>query len=46
MGIHVGDEVRVLSRAPFGGPLLIESRGTRVAIGKQLAEKIKVEIIP
>jgi Fe2+ transport system protein FeoA len=46
MGIHVGDDVRVLSRAPFGGALLIENRGTRVAISKQLAEKIRVEIIP
>jgi len=45
IGIHAGDEVRVLSRAPFGGPLVIESRGSRVAVGKQLAERIRVEVI-
>jgi Fe2+ transport system protein FeoA len=46
MGIHPGDRVRVLRRAPFGGPLMIDSRGTRVAVGKQLAEKIRVEVLP
>lgn len=46
MGIHAGDEVRVLSRAPFGGPLVIESRRSRVAISKQLAERVRVEVIP
>jgi Fe2+ transport system protein FeoA len=46
MGIHAGDEVRVLSRAPFGGPLVIESRKSRVAISKQLAERVRVEVIP
>ena len=46
IGIHAGDEVRVLSRAPFGGPLVIENRGSRVAVGKQLAERLRVEVIP
>lgn len=46
IGIHAGDRVRVLAKAPFGGPLVIENRGTRVAVSKQLAEKIKVEVIP
>ncbi len=46
MGIHPGDRVRVLRRAPFGGPLVIDSRGTHVAVGKQLAEKIRVEVLP
>ena len=45
MGIQAGDRVRVVCRAPFGGPLVIENRGTRVAISKQLAEMIKVEIL-
>jgi DtxR family transcriptional regulator, Mn-dependent transcriptional regulator len=44
IGIHAGDFVRILSRAPFGGPLVIDNRGTQVAIGKQLAEKIVVAI--
>ena len=46
MGIHTGDRVRVLRRAPFGGPLEIDNRGTRVAVSKQLAEKIRVEVLP
>ncbi len=46
MGIHLGDRVRVLRRAPFGGPLVIENRGTRVAVSKQLAQKIHVEVLP
>jgi ferrous iron transport protein A len=46
MGIHPGDRVRVLRRAPFGGPLMIEARGTRVAVSKQLAQKIRVEVLP
>ena len=45
IGIHAGDRIRVLDRAPFGGPLLIDNRGTHVAVGKQLAEKIKVEVL-
>lgn len=46
MGIHSGDQVRVLRKAPFGGPLVIENQGTQVAIGKQLAEKVQVEVLP
>jgi Fe2+ transport system protein FeoA len=45
MGIHTGDQVRVLYKAPFGGPLVIENQGTQVAIGKQLAEKVQVEVL-
>ncbi len=46
MGIQPGDRVRVLRRAPFGGPLMIDNQGTRVAVGKQLAEQIRVEVLP
>jgi Fe2+ transport system protein FeoA len=45
LGIHPGDHVRVVCKAPFGGPLVIEDRGTRVAISKQLAERVKVEML-
>ncbi|HUU14939.1 MAG TPA: FeoA family protein [Terriglobia bacterium] len=45
MGLHVGDEVSIIHKAPFGGPLVIESRGNRVAIGQQLAQKIGVEVV-
>jgi len=46
LGIHAGDRIRVLCRAPFGGPLVIDNGGTHVAVSKQLAEKIKVEVLP
>jgi ferrous iron transport protein A len=45
IGIQPGDHVRVLRRAPFGGPLMIDNQGTHVAVGKQLAEQIRVEVL-
>jgi Fe2+ transport system protein FeoA len=45
LGMHVGDEVSIIYRAPFGGPLVVENHGSRVAIGRRLAEKIGVELI-
>jgi Fe2+ transport system protein FeoA len=46
MGVHTGDRIRILFKAPFGGPLVIENHGTRVAVGKQLAENVRVEVLP
>ncbi len=46
IGLYAGDHIHVLRRAPFGGPLIIESRHSRVAISKQLAERIRVEVLP
>lgn len=45
MGIQPGDRVRVLRRAPFGGPLMIDNQGTHVAVGRQMAENIRVEVL-
>lgn len=42
-GLHIGDAVRVLRRAPIGGPLLIEINGREIALGRAVAEKILVE---
>ena len=42
-GLFTGDKVRVLRRAPFGGPLLLEAGGREIAIGRQLAQRIQVE---
>ena len=44
-GLHVGDSIRILRKAPFGGPLMVVNHGTKVAVGRQLAAKIKVEVI-
>ena len=46
ISIHAGDRIRVVRRAPFGGPLVIDNQGTRVAVSKHLAEKVKVEVLP
>ncbi len=42
LGIHVGDRIRVVERAPFKGPVLIEINGSRVALGRGIARKVKV----
>jgi Fe2+ transport system protein FeoA len=44
-GFFVGDQVRVLRRAPLGGPLLIEVAGREMALGRGVAEKIEVEAL-
>ena len=44
LGIHIGDWLTVVERAPFRGPVLVEVNGTRVAIGRGIASKVKVEV--
>ena len=44
LGIHIGDWLTVVDRAPFRGPVLVEVNGTRVAIGRGIANKVKVEV--
>lgn len=43
LGIRVGDWITVVERAPFRGPMLVEVDGTRVALGRGVASKIRVE---
>lgn len=43
LGIHTGDRIIVLDRAPFGGPVLVEVHGSRVALGRGVARKVVVE---
>ncbi|MGY4706505.1 FeoA family protein [Candidatus Bipolaricaulota sp. J31] len=43
LGIVPGAEVEVISRAPVGGPVLIEVDGARVALGRGVARKVVVE---
>jgi len=45
LGIHVGDEVVVVRSAPFRGPVLVEvpATGVRVALGRGMAERVRVE---
>lgn len=41
-GIRPGAKLRVAERAPFGGPVWIETNGSRHAIGAELAERMLV----
>ncbi len=43
LGIHVGDWVMVVERAPFRGPILVEVNGTRFALGRGVAAKVHVD---
>lgn len=45
MGVHVGDEVRVISEGPLGGPLLVElvSSGARLMLGRGMVANIRVK---
>jgi DtxR family Mn-dependent transcriptional regulator len=44
MGLTNGTEVEVINSAPFNGPLEVSVRGTILALGRGLAEKVFVEI--
>ena len=44
LGIHIGDWLTVVQRAPFHGPVLIEVHGTRVALGRGIAGKVQVDM--
>lgn len=43
LGIFEGTEVNVLSKMPFGGPIMIECNGNRIAMRKLDMIKIEVE---
>lgn len=44
MGLCPGAEIKVVNTAPFQGPVEIEVRGTRLAIGRGLAGKVYIEV--
>lgn len=43
LGVRPGNSVRVRGRQLFGGPLIVEADGRRVAIDRTLADHIRVE---
>ena len=43
-GIYPGDCLRLLRKAPLGGPLLVECNEREIALGRGVAEKILVEL--
>ena len=44
-GLFIGDQVQVLRLAPLGGPVLIESNGREIALGRRFAANITVEAV-
>jgi ferrous iron transport protein A len=42
-GIYPGDCLRMIRKAPLGGPLLIVCNEREIALGRGVAEKIIVE---
>jgi ferrous iron transport protein A len=44
MGLTPGTRVRVVKSAPLNGPLEVYVRGSRLAIGRGMAERIFVEV--
>lgn len=46
LGILTGTRIKVVRKAPFGGPIEIEVGGSRFMIGRRLAERILVEVKP
>jgi ferrous iron transport protein A len=44
LGIHIGDWLTVVQRAPFSGPVIVEVHGTRLALGRGVARKIRVDM--
>ena len=43
LNVYVGAQVTLVRRAPFGGGVMLEAGGVRLAADKKLAEKIFVE---
>ena len=43
LNVFVGAQVILVRRAPLGGGVMLEAGGVRLALGKNLAEKISVE---
>ena len=43
IGIHPGDMVSLAAQGSFRGPILIAINGTRLALGRGVARRIRVE---
>jgi len=45
LGINIGDVIQVKREGAFGGPILISSKNSNIAIGRGMAKKIIVEVV-
>jgi ferrous iron transport protein A len=46
LGIAVGTQLAVCGSAPWGGPVLVEVGGSTVAVGRGIARKVVVKLLP
>ena len=44
MGLTPGTELKVVKSAPFHGPIELHVRGSRLAIGRGMAERIQMKV--
>lgn len=42
IGLYPGDTVRIIRVAPLSGPLLLESEGREIALGRSVAARVMV----
>lgn len=45
LDIRGGEVLEVKRAAPWGGPILVETNGSVVAVGRGLARKVLVEVL-
>ncbi len=45
MGIRKGRHIRKIASQPFGGPIVIEVKGSKMSLGRNIAAKIEVEVL-
>jgi Fe2+ transport system protein FeoA len=46
LGIREGKVLQVRRLAPLGGPILVECGGSAVAVGRGMARKVRVRVLP
>lgn len=45
IGIHVGDTIQVRRCGIAGGPVIIRTHGTEIAMGRRMADKIIIQLM-
>lgn len=46
MGIRKGQTVKILCKQPLRGPLTIHACGCQMTLGRGMAQKIQVDVVP
>ena len=45
VGLHIGDRLKLIREAALDGPLLVECNGHEIALGRNVAVNISVQIL-